>query len=131
MTGAAIGAVVGGLSAVFGGDKLGKRKVLGRPLSEHSISVGPFRDPNLPWILLARASLLYALVSERNHARRDAIKLKAVATINAASNINDTHRRDLDRYFAQVRKDPKNIDAPRATRLIESIFEASSIQTID
>ena len=131
MTGAAIGAVVGGLSAVFGGDKLGKRKVLGRPLSEHSISVGPFRDPNLPWILLARASLLYALVSERNHARRDAIKLKAVATINAASNINDTHRRDLDRYFAQVRKDPKNIDASRATRLIESIFEASSIQTID
>lgn len=108
-TGAAIGALVGSASAVFGSDKVGKVKVLGQPLASRELVVGPFRDPNLPWVLLGRARLFYRLVAERNHARRDAIILSAEDSALAAANIPDELRRTLNRYFADVRVDASKV----------------------
>lgn len=108
-TGAAIGALIGSASAVFGSDKVGKVKVLGQPLASRELVVGPFRDPNLPWVLLGRARLFYRLVAERNHARRDAIILSAEDSALAAANIPDELRRTLNRYFADVRVDASKV----------------------
>ena len=129
--GAAIGAVIGSMSALFGGDKLSKQKVLGVPLGERQLTVGPFQNPNLPWILLARASLLHSLVSERNHARRDAIKLRAITSVNAANQIDDSIRRELERYFASVRKDSKYIDVSKCTEWIAAVFADNTKQVLD
>ncbi|MGR8947656.1 MAG: GTPase/DUF3482 domain-containing protein [Gammaproteobacteria bacterium] len=126
LMGATIGALVGGVSAVLGGQKLGKTKLLGQTLAERSLSVGPIRNPNLPWVLLGRAVLLFSLVSERNHARRDAIKIKSATMTNAAGKIPEQTRRDLDRYFAKLRDDPGRADVTKLSAWINVIFESAS-----
>ena len=96
---------------MFSREKVGKVKILGQPLATRELVVGPFRDPNLPWVLLGRARLFYRLVAERNHARRDAIILLVEDSGLAAGKIDDDLRRTLDRYFAAVRDDATQANA--------------------
>ncbi len=73
LLGSGIGALIGGISALFGSEKIGKMKVLGKTLTDRNLNVGPVKDVNLPYILLSRALMHHQLVSERNHAIREAL----------------------------------------------------------
>lgn len=121
-TGAAIGAVIGGVSAVLGSDKVGKVTVLGQPLTERELVVGPFRDVNLPWILLGRALLFFHLVAGRNHARRDAIVLLGDEAGLSAGRINEDLRKSLDRYFSAVRADAGKADQVQLSNYLGELF---------
>lgn len=125
-TGAAIGAVLGGASAVFGSDKVGKFKVLGQPLATRELLVGPFRDPNLPWVLLGRARLFYRLVVQRNHARRDTIALSAEDSELSAGKLDNDLRRTFDRYFANVRADANKADLVQLSGWLIELFGKDS-----
>jgi len=109
-----ISAVVGGLSALFGSDKLAKTKVLGQSLASREIIVGPFRDSNLPWILLGRALLHHEAIAERNHARREALVTAISDGTHRANAIEPGLRKRLGAEFNSVRS---NGISPGDTRM--------------
>ena len=115
-----ISALVGGLSALFGGDQLGKAKVLGQSLGSREITVGPFRDANLPWILLGRALLHHEAIAELNHARRDAIVMAVADGAHRANAIEPSLRKRLGAEFDRLRRDGTS---PNDTRLEALVAE--------
>ena len=104
LLGSGIGALIGGVSALFGSEKIGKMKVLGKTLSDRNLNVGPVKDVNLPYILLSRALMHHQLVSERNHAIREALVIEAESTQHISQNIPDNTKKQLDKIFAATRK---------------------------
>ncbi|MEM7466163.1 MAG: GTPase/DUF3482 domain-containing protein [Pseudomonadota bacterium] len=127
MAGAVLGAVIGSLSAVFGSDKLGKIKVLGQSLGEKTLIVGPFKSPNLPWVMLARCLLLHQVVSERNHARRDAIIVDTGSSSNLAGLLEKSVREKFEREFTTLRNDAGDGDKAALRELIFEVLGRSFV----
>lgn len=119
-----ISAIVGGLSALLGGDRLGKAKVLGQSLGSREITVGPFRDANLPWILLGRALLHHEAIAERNHARRDAIVMAVADGGHRANAIDPALRKSLVSEFDTVRRDGSRPHSARLESLVAELLQA-------
>ncbi len=104
LLGSSIGALIGGVSALFGSEKLGKVKVLGKTLTDRNLNVGPVKDVNLPYILLSRALMHHQLVSERNHAIREALVMEAESAQHISQNIPDETKKQLDKIFSTIRQ---------------------------
>ncbi len=102
MLGASIGAAIGSASAWFGAQELARVKVLGQSLGGRHLQVGPVQDLNFPWVILGRARLHHELISERNHARREAIALDAQRAKHLVDNIDSGLRRRMQRCFARI-----------------------------
>ena len=104
LLGAGIGAAAGAASALIGAGRLAKVEVLGLPLGGYELRVGPISDPNLPWVVLARALLHARLVAERNHARREALVIEAQRGESATAAIDASTRRRIDTLFTRIRR---------------------------
>lgn len=136
LAGTAVGSVVGGGSALYGvGRRFAQVRATGpgglagfgglgaelrRYLSgRRRFAIGPHAQPNFPWVLLDRALLHYASVLTRTHAQRDAVRLgdaeRAGEGLVAA--LSKESRRELDRAFARIRKDPGD-PPPEARRVV-------------
>jgi len=109
LLGSGIGAIIGEATALFGSDKIGKLKILGKTLSDRNLNVGPVKDVNLPYILLSRALMHHQLVSERNHALREALVIEVENTQYLSKNIPDDTKKQLDKIFSSTRQ--KGYDA--------------------
>jgi len=112
MLGAGIGAALGGVSAWLGAGELAKVQVLGQSLGGRVLEVGPIQDPNFPWVILGRAWLHHSLVSERNHAQRQAMVLNIQQAAERAERQMDTvpttQRQALQVLFNRLRKQGPN-----------------------
>jgi len=104
MLGAGIGAALGALGTIAGAGKLAKVEVLGQRLGGYELRAGPFADPNLPWVILARAWLHWKLVAERNHARREALVIDVQQGAHLADSMDPTERRKLGTVFKRIRQ---------------------------
>ena len=106
--GSVLGGALGSITAWFGGPELAKVKVLGTSLGGDVATAGPIRDTNFPWVLLGRACLHHALISERNHAVRESV----VAEFSSAEYFFDflepSQRNQLERQFARLRRGDMN-----------------------
>jgi hypothetical protein len=122
LLGASIGAIAGAASALAGASRLAKIEVLGRPLGGFDLKVGPITDPNLPWVLLARALLHARLIAERNHARREMLVLEAMRNETSGTSIDAATRRGIDTLFRQIRRAGGDDAALRET-LTDAIAE--------
>lgn len=123
MVGAGLGAVVGGATALFGSEKIGKIKILGKSLADRTVTVGPIKGVNLPWVILSRALLHHQLVSERNHALREALVLEAEASRHISENIEDKKRSQLNKIFVRVRQRGHEVDRKPLQKIIESLLD--------
>ncbi len=134
LLGSALGATVAGLSAWFGSGELAKVRVLGSPLGGRRLQVGPVKAGNFPWVLLGRAVQHWHLVSERNHALRDAfvqdLKNRAGSSDGSSAGtffagLSTGERRSLATAFAQLSEGQLD-DARRASALaaIEALLVA-------
>jgi hypothetical protein len=103
LLGAGIGAALGAVGTLAGAGRIAKVEVLGLPLGGYELVVGPFTDPNLPWVLLGRGLMHARLVAERNHARREELVVDAQAGAHLAGAIPAKRRRDLDVLFRRLR----------------------------
>ncbi len=103
LLGAGLGALLGGMGAVFGANRLAKVQVLGAPLGGMQLQVGPITAPNFPWVMLGRALLHHRLVAERNHARREALAIDATTGTHLAESIPPDVRRRMARAFKRIR----------------------------
>jgi len=99
LLGAGIGALLGGAGAWFGGHELAKVKVLGETLGGKVLQVGPVSAPNFPWVLLGRAWVHHHLISERNHARREAVSVSLIDSQHLMDVLPDDVRKLLTRLF--------------------------------
>ena len=120
LLGAGIGAAIGAVGALAGADRLAKVEILGQPLGGFELKVGPFTDPNLPWVILGRALLHVRLVAERNHARREELVVDAAAGGHFADSIEAGRRRRVDVLFRKLRAESGLAGADRE-RLVEEI----------
>lgn len=104
--GAGLGALIGGVSAWVTADRIGDIQVLGLPLGGKELSIGPMRNLNFPYVVLARALLHHRMIEDRTHAQRGPLEL---ADQPGALQIADPEsRRRLEKRFTQMRKpDPR------------------------
>lgn len=105
LLGAGLGALLGGAGAVFGANRLARVQVLGAPMGGMQLQVGPITTPNLPWVILGRALLHHRLVAERNHARREALIMDASSGAHLSESIDSEARRRMARIFKRIRDD--------------------------
>jgi hypothetical protein len=105
LLGAGLGALLGGMGAVFGANRLAKVQVLGAPMGGMQLQVGPITTPNFPWVLLGRALLHHRLVAERNHARREALVVDAISDAHLSESIDSDIRKRMARAFKRIRDD--------------------------
>lgn len=77
-----------------------------------ALAVGPYRALNFPWILLDRATGVFAYVTNRSHARREKTILDAPAlheTLEVhgltSARWGDASRKACERHFAAIRAD--------------------------
>jgi hypothetical protein len=120
LLGTGIGALIGAAGALGGARQLAQIKVLGRPIGGYELVVGPVTDPNVPWVLLARALLHVRLVAERNHARRDQLVLEAETNEGAGKQLSAARRAPIETLFRQIRKQ-RGDDAETREKLAEAI----------
>jgi len=105
LLGVGVGALVGGITAVLGANRLAKIRVLGTPMGGAQLQVGPITTPNLPWVLLGRALLHHRLVAERNHARRESLVLDATSGAHLADSIDPGVRKQMAKAFKRIREE--------------------------
>lgn len=105
LLGAGLGALIGGMGAVFGANRLAKVQILGAPMGGMQLQVGPITTPNFPWVLLGRALLHHRLVAERNHARREALVVGAISDARVSESIDAETRKRMARAFKRIRDD--------------------------
>ena len=104
LMGTVIGTVIGSVSAWFGGPELAKINVLGSTLGGETATAGPIKDPNLPWVLLGRACLHHALISERNHAARNQVIADLDRDREFFDFLTTKRRGEIERVFSRIRK---------------------------
>lgn len=103
-----IGGAVGGVSAMIGFDNLYEIKVMGKKFGKRELSIGPMKNINFPYILLGR-SLYYAhAISNRSHAKRDALELNS--EFLGEEIFNSDKRKKLEKLHSKLRTSDKPND---------------------
>ncbi|MEM1229574.1 MAG: GTPase/DUF3482 domain-containing protein [Pseudomonadota bacterium] len=100
--GAGLGAVLGSAGAWLGSEELARVKVLGARLGGRRLQVGPVQDANFPYVVLGRAWRHHQLISERNHARREALAVDLGQARHQMDQIPADLRRGLARQFGKL-----------------------------
>ena len=102
LLGAGIGALIGGVSAWIGADKVADTKVLGLPLGGEELTVGPMRSINFPYVVLSRALLHHKMIEDRTHAYRGPLELQPQP--GALQRFDLDSRKRLETVFGKLRK---------------------------
>jgi hypothetical protein len=125
--GVVIGALVGGAGAAYySAQSMANVRTLWRGFrGDRVIAIGPHRNPNFPWVLLDRALLHWRTISDRAHARRDAVTL-ADDKQGLVLALPEGLRGSLNQAFARVRK-----KAPEVTEELDREVEELVGKAID
>jgi len=102
LLGAGLGALIGGVSAWIGAERIAHIKVLGLPLGGKMLSVGPTRSINFPYVVLGRALLHHRMIEDRTHAQRGPVEL--MREPGTLQNLDADSRKQLERLFSGMRK---------------------------
>lgn len=102
LLGAGLGALIGGVSAWAGAERIAHIKVLGLPLGGKALSVGPMRNINFPYVALGRALLHHKMIEDRTHAQRGPIELTREP--GGLQSLDTDSRKRLEKLFMTIRK---------------------------
>jgi len=129
LLGAGLGALIGGVSAWVGAERIAHIKVLGLPLGGKMLTVGPMRNINFPYVVLGRALLHHRMIEGRTHAQRGAIELMREPA--GLQHLDADSRRRLEKLFSQMRKQdalkPDLLDS--LAEQIEQLMAAATLAT--
>ena len=122
LTGAVLGAGLGGFLGWWTANRLVRVKVMELPLGGRRIIAGPTRNVNFPHIVFNRARLHHSLVAHRNHAVRGQLAI-AERPEDILPALTSQRRSLLERWFGRLRKRPSD-DAVREPlrQVIEEIL---------
>ncbi|CAH9018970.1 DUF3482 domain-containing protein [Candidatus Nitrosacidococcus sp. I8] len=123
LLGAAVGSVIGGVTARFSHKKIADIRTFGIPLGGIEFRIGPTTNINFPYVVLGRALYHYKVVSQRTHAQRGSLDLESQnESTNYTSLISDTQRKKLERLFTQIRRSSsENFDSETIDSLTDYI----------
>jgi GTPase Era involved in 16S rRNA processing len=103
-----LGALGGGLlglgGALFGGEKLTKLQIKGLPLGGFEACQGPIRDKNFPFVVLGRFVYLFSQLKNRNHARRDDVKVENLDLFSQIKNLSGSDKKALTSAMERLSK---------------------------
>ena len=103
--GALLGGTVGALSGWFSKKSLSRISIQGLKLGGRMLRVGPMTNVQFPWIVLDRALIHHENISERAHARRDAVALDHTkGKEGKVSLLSASERRAIESRLAKLRK---------------------------
>jgi hypothetical protein len=123
LAGSIVGGVIGGALGYFSSEKLADLKLLHQPMGGVRLRYGPSRNVQFSFVLLNRALLHHAVVADRTHAQRGALRVRDSEPGPAeASQLVVGSTRELARLFAQLRRSEPGTQA-RAVALV-SLTEA-------
>ncbi|SFZ97631.1 probable integral membrane protein NMA1898 [hydrothermal vent metagenome] len=108
LLGSGIGALIGGVGALFAFNELSEIKVLGQSLGNRYLEIGPMQNLNFPYILLGRAIYHTSKIANRSHAIRDVEELKMDSTFKDKWLTEDI-RKNLEKCHKKFRSQ-KEID---------------------
>jgi len=103
LLGGAIGAVVGGVGAYLGFDKLASTKVLGKSLADEYIEVGVSKNKNFPYIILSRAIYYASLLKNLSHAKRDTIHINIDESFTNRW-LNESNKKVFEKLHQAIQK---------------------------
>jgi len=120
LLGASVGAVAGAVSGLFGYGKYLNIMTLGGIFGTKRLQIGPMKDENFPFILLARCIHHAIVIANRSHAKRDEIDLKNFA----AEVLFDTEeKKKLGKLHVNFKKNKKIEESKKEyTDLLETII---------
>jgi hypothetical protein len=128
--GTVIGAMLGGVGAVWGGDSLGNVKVLGQPLGGKVLRVEVGASLEFAFVILDRALIHWAHVAKRAHARRDKLDLKA-NEMSVVSGLEKKQRNRFAKSFRHLWKQPDQSNwAPSFKALVLEIGPKEGLSKI-
>lgn len=107
LSGALMGAGVGGFLGWWTARRLVRVKVMELPLGGRRIIAGPTRNVNFPHIVFNRARLHHGLVANRNHAVRGCLAL-AERPEEILPGLSAERRSALERVFRRLRRNPSD-----------------------
>ena len=102
MLGGAIGGIIGGAGAYFGFNELSDIKVLGQTLGKHTLTMGPMKNRNFPYILLGRALFHASKTANYSHASRSVADFKMDSTFKERW-MGENVRKSLEGYHKKFR----------------------------
>ena len=102
--GSGIGAIVGGASAWFGSKQLVGTRIIGLPMGDNEIIVGPVNNKNFPWVLLGRAVTHLRHICERTHAQRGQLTIDHNKQNNLVAALSITDKKVMESIFSRARK---------------------------
>ena len=102
LVGGVIGAVVGGVGAYLGFEELSEVKVLGRKLGDYTLSIGPMKNKNFPYILLGRIVWYTTKVMQHSHAKRHKVDFSMDVSFKERW-LDEALQRKLEKYHKQFR----------------------------
>ncbi len=102
--GSGVGAAIGAAGAWLGSRQLVNVQVRGLPLGGHQAILGPVTSIHFPWIVLGRAVTHLRLVSRRNHAVREQLRIEHQRHGGLASELDSGLRKSLQSHFSRLRR---------------------------
>ena len=123
--GSGLGAVIGAAGAWFGSRQLIGTRVLGLPLGDYRVVVGPVRNISFPWVILGRAITHLRLVCNRSHALRQQLKVDHEAGKSPLDEIDPAQRRKLQGLFSRLtgRRDATPAERKMLEETISGLLE--------
>ncbi len=131
-TGLILGALAGGTAAAYySAQNLAHVRTLWRGFGgNRTLAIGPHKNPNFPWVLLDRALLHWATVSDRAHARRDPVSLESTGKSGIVLRLAEDLRKSLTKVFAQIRQRaphlPTELEDQLGTLVIRAVDELAA-----
>ena len=104
LVGSGAGAAVGAAGAWLGSRQLVKARIRGLPLGGHVAVLGPVTNIHFPWIVLGRAITHLRLVSSRNHAIREQLRIDHPQQGGLVSDLDPGLRKSLQSHFGRLRR---------------------------
>ena len=126
MTGAVIGAIVGGGLGWYSAGRVAKipikSRLLGPAIGGKKLTCGPIRNINFPFVVLGRARYHHGLIANRNHAVQGVLKLHYEEQDTGKLNpLTGEQTRALSRVFGKLSKARR--DGEQVQALVEKLTD--------
>ena len=132
MLGTGIGAIAGGMGALFAFDKLSQIRLLGQTLGSRYLEMGPMENRNFPYILLGRILYHTVKIASLSHAYRGEVDLVMDQRFKERW-LDSDRRKQLERFHRLFASD-KTVDEEKLSEyeaLITEILKGLIDETQD
>ena len=102
LMGAIGGGLIAGGSAWFGADRLAEYKIKGLPIGGYEVRQGPIQNRNFPYVILGRYFAISQALRNRNHARRDLLKIEQGDLSARLESMAGSEKRALHTAFGRL-----------------------------